>query len=137
MENYTLGKSTVLFSPTGGMKISALNLAKWMLCRMNYGSLNDVKIINEETAKQMFIPVELLKGESSYGLGIMISKDMVEGYTLVGHTGSAYGLTSAMFFNPDKKFGVVMITNGSSPKNGKDKIIPDVINAMHKVFCEK
>ncbi|MDR1197449.1 MAG: beta-lactamase family protein [Prevotellaceae bacterium] len=137
MENYTLGKNTVLFSPTGGMKISAVNLAKWMLCRMNYGSLNNVKIIDEETSKLMFTPVEPTNGTSSYGLGIMVSKDLIEGDTLTGHTGSAYGLTSAMFFNPAEKFGVVMITNGSSPKNGQDKIIPDVINAMYKVFHNK
>ncbi|MDR1347482.1 MAG: beta-lactamase family protein [Prevotellaceae bacterium] len=137
MENYTPGKNTVLFSPTGGMKISAINLAKWMLCRMNYGSLNNVKIITEETSKLMFTPVEPTNGTSSYGLGIMVSKDLIESDTLTGHTGSAYGLTSAMFFNPDKKFGVVMITNGSSPKNGQDKIISDVINAMYKVFYSK
>ncbi|MDR1984463.1 MAG: beta-lactamase family protein [Prevotellaceae bacterium] len=137
MENYALGKNAILFSPTGGMKISAVNLAKWMLCRMNYGSLNDTKIISEESSKQMFIPVEPANGKSSYGLGIMVSKDLVDGDTLIGHTGGAYGLTSAMFFNPDTKFGVVMITNGSSPKNGKDKIISDVVNAMYKVFYEK
>lgn len=134
MENYTLGKNAILFSPTGGMKISAINLAKWMLCRMNYGKLDNTEIITEQTAKLMFTPVEPTNGTSSYGLGIMVSKDLVAGDTLTGHTGGAYGLTSAMFFNPDKKFGVVMITNGSSPKNGQDKIIPDIINAMYKVF---
>ncbi|MDR2651023.1 MAG: beta-lactamase family protein [Prevotellaceae bacterium] len=137
MENYTLGKNAVLFSPTGGMKISAVNLAKWMLCRMNYGKLDSVQIISEETSKLMFTTVEPTNGTSSYGLGIVISKDLVEGDTLIGHTGGAYGLTSAMFFNPDKKFGVVMITNGSTPKNGQDKIISDIVNAMYKVFIQK
>ncbi|MDR0420566.1 MAG: beta-lactamase family protein [Prevotellaceae bacterium] len=136
MENYTLGKNAVLFSPTGGMKISATNLAKWMLCRMNYGSINNVKIIDEETSKLMFTPVEPTNGTSSYGLGITVS-NMVEGFTLTGHTGSAYGLLSAMFFNPNEKFGVVMITNGSAPKNGENKIISDIINAMYKVFYNK
>ncbi|MDR2125400.1 MAG: beta-lactamase family protein [Prevotellaceae bacterium] len=134
MKNYEIGKNTVLFSPTGGMKISAANLAKWMLCRMNYGKLGDAQIIKEETAKLMLTPVEPTNGTSSYGLGIMVSTDLVEGDTLAGHTGSAYGLISAMFFNADKKFGVVMITNGISPKNGKDEIISDIINAMYKVF---
>ncbi|MDR3226091.1 MAG: beta-lactamase family protein [Prevotellaceae bacterium] len=137
MENYTLGKNAILFSPTGGMKISAVNLAKWMLCRMNYGTLDGVQIISEKTSKQMFTPVEPTKGKSSYGLGIMVSTELVKGDTLVGHTGGAYGLTSAMFFNPDKKFGVVMITNGSTPINSEDKIIPDVVNAMYDVFKKK
>ena len=137
MENYTLGKNAVLFSPTGGMKISATDLAKWMLCRMNYGTLNDKKIISEESSKQMLIPVEPANGESSYGLGIMVSKDMVVGDTLFGHTGGAYGLSSAMFFNPDKKFGVVMITNGSSSKNNEGRILSPVVTAMYNVFYAK
>jgi CubicO group peptidase (beta-lactamase class C family) len=138
IENYTLGKNAVLFSPTGGMKISAVNLAKWMTCRMNYGTLNGTKIISEASSKQMFTPVKPANGESSYGFGIMVSiDDMVAGDTLVGHTGSAYGLLSAMFFKPDKKFGVVMMTNGSSPKNGEDRILSDVVMAMYKMFYLK
>ena len=138
MENYTLGKNAVLFSPTGGMKISAIDLAKWMLCQINYSTLNDIKIASKESFKQMITPVKPANGESYYGLGFTVSENiMVVGDTLVGHTGSAYGLSSAMFFNPDKKFGVVMITNGSSPKNKEDKIHPDVITAMYNVFYAK
>jgi CubicO group peptidase (beta-lactamase class C family) len=137
MENYALGKNAILFSPTGGMKISASNLAKWMLCRMNYGKFGDAQIIKEETSKLMFTPVAPTNGTSSYGLGIVISNDLVDGDTLIEHTGSAYGLTSAMFFNPDKKFGIVMITNGISPKNAEDKIIPNVLNAMYKVLVRE
>jgi CubicO group peptidase (beta-lactamase class C family) len=137
LENYTLGKNAVLFSPTGGMKISAVNLAKWMTCRMNYGTLNGTKIISEESSKQMFTPVIPANGKSSYGFGIMVSKDMVAGDTLIGHTGGAYGLSSAMFFNPEKKFGVVMITNGSYPKNGSDRILSDVVTALYNVFYLK
>ena len=137
MQNYTLGKNAVLFSPTGGMKISATNLAKWMLCRMNYGTLDDVKIISEETSKLMFTPVEPTNGKSTYGFGIWQADDLVEGEILIGHTGGAYGLLSAMFFEPNKKFGVVMMTNGATPKEGKNKILADVINAMYQVFINE
>ena len=33
---------------------------------------------------------------------------------MVGHTGSAYGLYSAMFFEPEEKFGFVIISNGAA-----------------------
>jgi len=137
MQNYILGKNTVLFSPTGGMKISATNLAKWMLCRMNYGTLDGTTIINEETSKLMFTPVRPTNGTSAYGFGIGVAKELVEGEILIGHTGSAYGLLSAMFFEPDKKFGVIIITNGASPKEGKNRIQADIINAMYQVFVNE
>ena len=35
------------------------------------------------------------------------------GLTLTGHTGGAYGLRSAMFFDPEQKFGFVVICNGA------------------------
>ena len=137
MQDYTLGKNAILFSPTGGMKMSATNLAKWMLCRMNYGTLGEITIINEETSKLMFTPVVPSNGTSRYGFGIWEATDLVEGKILIGHTGGAYGLLSAMFFDPNKKFGVVMMTNGASPKEGKNKILADVINAMYQVFMKE
>ncbi|MDR1780751.1 MAG: beta-lactamase family protein, partial [Tannerella sp.] len=137
MVNYEPGKDAILFSPTGGMKISATDLAKWMICRMNYGSLNGVRIISEASSKQMFTPVQPTKGESSYGLGLMVWNDLIEGETLIGHTGSAYGLLSTMFFDPVKKSGVVMICNGSAPINPEDSevnhIREDVVKALYGI----
>src|SRR5690606_10067978 len=37
INKYQLGRSTPVLSPTGGMKISAIDLAKYMLMQMNYG----------------------------------------------------------------------------------------------------
>ncbi len=50
--------------------------------------------------------------EDGYGLAISTATDLIPGKIMKGHTGSAYGLYSAMFFNPTKKFGIVVITNG-------------------------
>jgi hypothetical protein len=41
-----------------------------------------------------------------------------------------------MFFEPNKKFGAAMMTNGAVPKEGKNKILADVINAMYQVFMK-
>jgi len=50
--------------------------------------------------------------KEGYGLAIMTRDTLIAGESLKGHTGSAYGLYSSMFFNPKKKFGIVAITNG-------------------------
>jgi len=57
---------------------------------------------------------------------------------MVGHTGSAYGLYSAMFFEPNKKFGFVMMTNGCDPvyKDGFTTIQGDVIRALYEIYIK-
>jgi len=51
-----------------------------------------------------------------------------------GHTGSAYGLYSMMFFEPRKKFGIVAITNGCNPvnENGFILALKSVVNVLYE-----
>ena len=110
IKNYVMGYSTPVFSPTGGMKISATDLAKYMIMHMDYGKANGVRIISKKSEKLMQTKVS--DNEGGYGLALRGSTDLIPGEKMVGHTGSAYGLYSAMFFQPKKKFGIVVITNG-------------------------
>ena len=106
-----MGYSTPIFSPTGGMKISATDLAKYMTMHACYGRYKGVRIISKKSAKTMQTPVS--GGEGGYGLAIMTANNtIIPGEVMKGHTGSAYGLYSMMFFHPKKKFGIVAITNG-------------------------
>ena len=137
---YVMGYSTPLFSPTGGMKISATDLAKYMIMHMNYGAIADGKrVISEETSRLMQSPVvETGEGET-YGLALRQSKNFIPGEVMVGHTGSAYGLYSAMFFEPEKKFGIVLITNGCNPvyEGGFVNIQTDVARALYNIFIKE
>jgi CubicO group peptidase (beta-lactamase class C family) len=121
ISNYVMGYTTPIFSPTGGMKISATDLAKYMTMHMNYGKYNGKKIISKKNSKLMQTK---LSEEESYGLALRADSTFVPGKLLKGHTGSAYGLFSSMFFDPKEKFGIVVITNGCDPKytNGKNDI---------------
>ncbi|RZL63137.1 MAG: serine hydrolase, partial [Pedobacter sp.] len=109
--------STPILSPTGGMKISASALAKYMTMHMYYGKYRDVKIISKKHAKLMQTKIS---DEEGYGLALREIDDLIPKKLMIGHTGSAYGLYSAMFFDPKKKFGFVMITNGANGKMEKD-----------------
>lgn len=110
IEHYTPGYSTPIFSPTGGMKISAADLALYMAMHMNYGKYNGGRIISRKSAEIMQTPVSA--GEGGYGLAITTTDKLIPGKSMKGHTGSAYGLYSMMFFQPEEKFGIVVITNG-------------------------
>ena len=47
-----------------------------------------------------------------YGLGLRHEKSYIGGVDLVGHTGGAYGLYSAMYFDANSDYGFIFITNG-------------------------
>src|SRR5690606_10654495 len=55
--HYTMGYSTPIFSPTGGMKISAPDLARYMIMHMNYGKAYGKRIIKKKSARIMQTPL--------------------------------------------------------------------------------
>lgn len=135
LQNYQMGYTTPIFSPTGGMKISSTDLARYMIMHMNYGK-NGKRIISKNHARLMQTAVAQKEG---YGLALTASSKLIEGEYLKGHTGSAYGLYSAMFFEPKKEFGFVVITNGSKPTyvNGFNEVTHSAINILYNQFVKK
>jgi CubicO group peptidase (beta-lactamase class C family) len=131
IKNYVMGYSTPIFSPTGGMKISAPDLAKYMTMHMNMGKYDGRRVISKKSAKMMQTQVAT---EDGYGLAIRSVNNLIPGKSLKGHTGSAYGLYSSMFFQPKEKFGFVVITNGANPveSNGFVNLTAEVINSLYK-----
>ena len=140
LEHYVMGRSTPIFSPTGGMKIAPKDLAKHMLVQINQGTWNGVQILTPESVAAMQTPYDYGDGRASgYGFAIGTSTGLIEGETVKGHTGSAYGLYSAMYFEPEKKFGFVMMTNGAPAtreENGFLSVQSKVINALYQIFIK-
>lgn len=135
LANYQMGYSTPIFSPTGGMKISAPDLAKYMIMHMNYGKGEKAKIISKKSAQEMQIP---LSADENYGLALWKTDKSISGVELTGHTGSAYGLYSAMFFDPEKKYGFVVITNGCDPveEEGYIRVIRQSMNVLYEEWIK-
>ena len=130
IQNYVMGYSTPLFSPTGGMKISAADLARYMTMHMKHGKYHGVRIISKKSSRIMQTTVAPKEG---YALAIMHTDKLIPGKKLTGHTGSAYGLYSAMFFDSKKKFGIVVITNGCNPvyEGGYNLVIKRAVNSLY------
>ena len=136
ISRYVMGYSTPVFSPTGGMKISASDLARYMIMHMNYGESNDVRIISRRSSRLMQKNIAKKEG---YGLALMNVDNLIEGKVMTGHTGSAYGLYSAMFFQPKDKFGFVVITNGCNPaySEGMNKLLSATIKSLYKNYIQE
>lgn len=128
LADYTMGYSAPMFSPTGGVKISTQDLAQYMKMHMNYGELNGVRIMSEESAKTMQTPVWMIQHihewEDQYGLCLHEFVDFIDnpryntpGNYPVGHTGDAYGLRSIIIWSPADGWGVAAMTNGYTIKD--------------------
>jgi CubicO group peptidase (beta-lactamase class C family) len=130
IRSYAMGYSTPVFSPTGGMKISATDLAKYMAMHLNKGKYKDTRIISKKSAKQMQAKI----ADNGYGLALTTTDKLIPGKVLTGHTGSAYGLYSAMFFQPKGKYGFVVITNGCSAPDSDEynKALVATINSLYR-----
>lgn len=136
LANYAMGYTTPAFSPTGGMKISAPDLARYMTMHMNRGKYRGTRIISKKSARTMQTKVAQKEG---YGLAIMNSDKLIPGKMMTGHTGSAYGLFSAMFFNRKEKFGIVVITNGCDQHytNGFNDVLKATVNVLYNDVVKK
>lgn len=134
LKDYTIGYDAPKFSPTGGMKISAPGLAKIMMMHMNYGTVDGVRIISEESSKLMQTPVIKANETKSayYGLAMHMRDDLIPGVTMTGHTGSAYGLYSLMYFNAKEKYGIVLVSTGN--KGGYNAELWPLARAVYKHF---
>lgn len=93
---------------TGGFAVDALDASRF------------VTLYEYDADKQTLQSIVSQQGR--YGLAIATTDQLIPGKTLKGHTGSAYGLYSMMFFSPEEKFGLVLITNGCDPKRSEGHI---------------
>lgn len=99
----------------GELYISAEDLAKIAIILAGDGTYQGKRYLTQESVdnihqKRVYDPVTNV----SRGLAVQISPDIVEGVTLYGHQGNAYGAISCMFYDPITERGVVLLTNGAS-----------------------
>jgi CubicO group peptidase (beta-lactamase class C family) len=132
---YVVGRSAPLLSPTGGLKISALGLARYMTMHMQGGEYNGIKILNRTSEEMM----QTLTGDlPGYGMGFRINNKLIDGEIIIGHTGSAYGFYGAMFFHPLKKIGFVVLVNGCKQEyeDGYNFVIRKVTDEIRRVYLQ-
>ena len=135
--SYRLGVDGCYWSPTGGMKISAPNLAKWMMTLRDGGlAPTGKRIISEEGCRRLLTPVTPADPGKYYCLTTRTEPYFIDGVTLKGHTGSAQGLKSCMFFNPESDWGFVCLCSSTKldAENGVYMIYKKTINLLYQQY---
>ena len=131
------------YSPTGGLRTSPNELAKFMIMLSNKGLYNGTRVLKKDTVElmeQIHWYGDALNGlYKCKGLGLHITDDLIEGSRLIGHTGEAYGLLRKMFYDENRKFGYIMMLNGNNYKFGDDgftKVEKEIAKIIEKNFSQ-
>jgi CubicO group peptidase (beta-lactamase class C family) len=130
IETYVIGTNGTLFSPTGGMRMSAADMGKIMLMLINGGRHEGRRILKPASLAMMFGEQWRFNGSNgdtlkglyhSWGLGVQRFADVrgnmgglpADGqFHAVGHLGEAYGLVSTFAVDVKKKQGIVSLIGG-------------------------
>lgn len=137
---YVIGRDGHGWSPTGGMKISAPNLAKWMMTLRDGGMApNGTRILSEAGTKKLLTPVTPADPGTQYCLTTRTETRFIDGKTLKGHTGSAQGLKSCMFFCPGEDWGFVCIASSTKLDqiNNVYKIYYNTVNLLYEQYIKE
>lgn len=148
MSDYRLGEDCFIFSPTGGLRTSAEDLAKFMIAHMKNGVYNGIRVLSDSSAAAMHSPLWVYNGSNGanegfwnkYGYAFQSTVTLIPAQTMVGVPGEAYGLLSDMYYSPDSLFGIVLITNGGGKfapeSNGFYNIENAVFNAVYNILIK-
>ncbi|MEH6937155.1 serine hydrolase domain-containing protein [Bacillus sp. JJ664] len=118
LKHYIPGTHGGLFEPQGGLRSSAFELSKFLRALMN-GVYNGTSLLKEESLNVMK-SVHWMREEENHffskmGLGLHISHDFLsDNKEMIGHAGEAYGLISNLYWNEEKKFGIIFVLNGAN-----------------------
>ncbi|MQA37010.1 serine hydrolase domain-containing protein [Rugamonas aquatica] len=124
--SYVVGSNGTLFSPTGGLRISASDLGKIMLMLIHQGRHQGQQILQAESVALMFSQQWKYDGGNgdtyrglyqSWGLGSQRfgGDSLVEGggFSAAGHLGEAYGLISTFVVDLERGNGMVSLIGGT------------------------
>ena len=112
-------KATFPFGITsdGGLVSNVKDMINYLRMYLNRGSFDGRRILSSENIARMEkgyvkLPYRSSHGVEYYGYGLITNEDFY-GYKLIGHSGSILVHTAYMGYIPEKKLGVVLLSNGA------------------------
>ncbi len=139
------GFNAVVHSPQGGARVSMVDLAKFMAALMGDGSIEKTsRILSPASVREMRkIQWSGTLGNGlprKTGLGLTITKNLIQGETLYGHSGRAYGFQGMMYFNPAMKYGIIIFANGGDYYKDEKKPVEfhnielELFRLLHEIY---
>ncbi len=139
LRGYESGSNGALFSPQGGLRVSARDLATVGQVLLNKGRHRGKAFLTEANVAAIIDPAWQYDGTNgetekgffcAYGLGVQIlpiktpgcnDKLFADGRSVFGHSGEAYRVRSGLWVDPVRGVGIAYFAanNGTEPPYGK------------------
>lgn len=134
LDAYAIGTNGTVFSPTGGLRMSAADLGKIMLMMMDQGRAQGAPFLQPAsvaamTSRQWRYDAGQPNGDTHHGLftqwGLGVQQfdssagagsSLVPGggFAAAGHLGEAYGLLSVFAFDAVRRNGMIVLIGGTA-----------------------
>lgn len=107
--------------PSGGVRSTANDMARWLRFQINRGELDAMRLVSERSMEEMHSPqiiipttaamrrARLVETLAAYGMGWQVMD--FRGRRMLWHSGNADGMPSYMAILPDQRIGVVVLVN--------------------------
>ncbi len=103
--------------PAGSIHSNIEDMARYLLLHVNKGEFGGRHLLSRNNAEQMQTPQMVIRGispypelsENNYGMGFFIQN--YRGHRTVSHGGNLDGFSLQLSFLPEKRTGVVVLTN--------------------------
>lgn len=122
-KGYRIGHNALPCAPQGGGRASVDDLAGFIRIFIQPEHGEATGVLKPATIAVMLGRSPADGGEAGL-LAFHRTSRLVPGETWIGHTGSAYGLHSLLFFQETGPMGVIVLTNGSRPGNEEQGFRP-------------
>jgi CubicO group peptidase (beta-lactamase class C family) len=86
-----------------------VHLASWLGAFMNDGKLRGMRVLDRSTVEE--IRRNQIPNVVGWHQGLIWYGGDPHGYFRMGHTGGDYGMSTRMFYRPDRRVGVISLTN--------------------------
>jgi CubicO group peptidase (beta-lactamase class C family) len=118
-------------TPSSNLHANALDMARWVMVNLNRGELDGVRILEPSTYNLMWTPT-VVRSTPARVCGISWFLGEYRGHKLVEHGGSDTGFRTGLALLPERKIGVVWMTNANWFRNA-----PNVTHAALDAALER
>lgn len=117
--------------PSGGIWSSARDMANFMMTEVNGGIFNGKAVVSKDSLLKRREPQVAISGDSHYALGWMVGKNL--GLDAVQHAGGTIGFSSEFVFLPQRKSGIVILSNS----NQGGAVFPAITTKLLEIWFNK
>lgn len=100
----------------GNINSNIVDMSRWLRLQINRGEIDGKRIVGEAALTETWKPRVAVSDTAAYATGLVTQWGPAG--RLVWHNGGTTGFATYMGFDPDRRFGIVVLTNLALPAAG-------------------